>query len=125
MDLIMVASVGYLAPNDAGRVLGSVFVKELINRYVLTHAKTSPVNACARFSNAGGEVQPLYLEFGHDATIVAAMAAMDLNRYISILIVRELRFIYPSAEMNPHCLQKNCASTEGSEHRIKLLLLPR
>lgn len=41
MDLIMVASVGYLAPDDAGRILGSVFVKELINRYVLTHVKTS------------------------------------------------------------------------------------
>ncbi|KAG2357692.1 phosphoglycerate mutase-like protein [Suillus spraguei] len=58
MDLIMDASVGYLAPNDAGPVMGSVFVKELINR----------------------EAQPLYLEFGHDSTILAAMAAMGLNK---------------------------------------------
>lgn len=45
------------------------------------------INTCARFSNTS-EVQTLYLEFGHDATIAAAMAAMDLNRYISIHIAR-------------------------------------
>ncbi|KAG1782587.1 phosphoglycerate mutase-like protein [Suillus placidus] len=64
--------VGYLAPNDARRVLGSVFVKELINR----------------FSNTGGEVQSLYLEFGHNATI---MAAMDLNKDEPPLSSEELR----------------------------------
>ncbi|KAG2753281.1 phosphoglycerate mutase-like protein [Suillus brevipes Sb2] len=74
MDLIMVASVGYLTPNNAGRILGSVFVKELINR----------------FSNTS-EVQTLYLEFGHDATIAAAMAAMDLNRDEPPLSSEELR----------------------------------
>ncbi|KAG1891093.1 phosphoglycerate mutase-like protein [Suillus subluteus] len=75
MDLIMVASVGYLVPNDAGRVMGSVFVNELINR----------------FSNTSGEAQSLYLEFGHDATIMAAMAAMDLNRDEPPLSSEELR----------------------------------
>ncbi|KAG2356218.1 histidine phosphatase superfamily [Suillus spraguei] len=64
MDLLMNARFGYLAPNDAGRVMGSVYVKELINR----------------FSNTSGEAQSLYLEFGHDSTIMGAMAAMDLNR---------------------------------------------
>lgn len=82
----MVASVGYLVPNSAGRVMGSVFVNKLINRYVLTHVKTSPNDMCARFSNTSGEAQSLYLEFGHDATIMAAMAAMDLNKYISMFI---------------------------------------
>jgi len=85
----MVASVGYLVPNNAGRVMGSVFVNELINRYVLMHVKTSPINTYARFSNTSGEAQSLFLEFGHDATILAAMAAMDLNRYIFILIVED------------------------------------
>ncbi|OAX38734.1 phosphoglycerate mutase-like protein, partial [Rhizopogon vinicolor AM-OR11-026] len=64
MDLIMDATIGYLAYNNTGRVLGSVFVNKLIER----------------FSNASEEAQSLYLEFGHDSTIIAAMAAMDLNR---------------------------------------------
>lgn len=76
LDLIMVASVGYLVPNNAGRVMGSVFVNELINR----------------FSNTSGEAQSLFLEFGHDATILAAMAAMDLNRDDPPLSSEELRW---------------------------------
>ncbi|KAG2157186.1 histidine phosphatase superfamily [Suillus clintonianus] len=64
MDLFMVATIGYQAPNDAGRVMGSVFVNTLINR----------------FSDTGEEDQSLYLEFGHDATIITALAALDLNR---------------------------------------------
>ncbi|OJA08149.1 hypothetical protein AZE42_03578 [Rhizopogon vesiculosus] len=64
MDLIMDASVGYLAPDNSGRVFGSIFVNKLIER----------------FSNASEESQSLYLEFGHDSTILAAMAAMELNR---------------------------------------------
>ncbi|OAX41959.1 phosphoglycerate mutase-like protein [Rhizopogon vinicolor AM-OR11-026] len=64
MDLIMDASVGYQAPDNSGRVFGSIFVNKLIER----------------FSNASEESQSLYLEFGHDSTILAAMAAMELNR---------------------------------------------
>ncbi|KAG2368256.1 histidine phosphatase superfamily [Suillus spraguei] len=75
MDLIMVASVGYLVPNDAGRIMGSVFVNELINR----------------FSNTSREAQSLYLEFGHDVTIMAAMAAMDLNKDEPPLSSEEVR----------------------------------
>ncbi|KAG2111630.1 phosphoglycerate mutase-like protein [Suillus discolor] len=75
LDLIMVASVGYLVPNNAGRIMGSVFVNKLINR----------------FSNTSGEAQSLYLEFGHDATIMAAMAAMDLNKDEPQLSPEELR----------------------------------
>ncbi|KAG1756682.1 histidine phosphatase superfamily [Suillus paluster] len=63
MDLAMNAGA-YLAPNDVGRVMGSVFVNRLINR----------------FTNASEEAPSLYLEFGHDITILVAMAAMDLNR---------------------------------------------
>jgi hypothetical protein len=50
--------------------------------------QANSINACARFSNTS-EVQTLYLEFGHDATIAAAMAAMDLNRCISIHIAQD------------------------------------
>lgn len=53
------------------------------------------INTCARFSNIS-EVQSLYLEFGHDATIAAAMAAMDLNRYISMhLALDSISYIHP------------------------------
>jgi len=64
IDLIMDAMVGYLTPNNAGRVLGSIFVNKLIER----------------FSDTSEEAQSLHLEFGHDTTIMAAMAAMGLNR---------------------------------------------
>ncbi|OAX34165.1 phosphoglycerate mutase-like protein [Rhizopogon vinicolor AM-OR11-026] len=64
MDLILNTIMGYLTYNNTGRVLGSVFVNKLIER----------------FSNASEEAQSLYLEFGHDSTIMAIMAAMDLNR---------------------------------------------
>ncbi|KAG2078233.1 phosphoglycerate mutase-like protein [Suillus decipiens] len=75
MDLIVDAITGYLTPNDAGPVMGSVFVKKLIDR----------------FSNTGGEAQPLYLEFGHDTTIIAAIAAMGLNEDDPPLSPDELR----------------------------------
>ncbi|KAG0707665.1 phosphoglycerate mutase-like protein [Suillus ampliporus] len=64
LDLGMDVGVGYLAPNDSARVAGSVFVKKLIER----------------FTDTREEAPSLYLEFGHDATILVAMAAMDLNR---------------------------------------------
>jgi|SRR5882757_371208 len=89
MDLIMDATIGYLAYNNTGRVLGSVFVNKLIERCVLILVEISLVNTLVRFSNASEEAQSLYLEFGHDSTIITAMAAMDLNRYISILLVSD------------------------------------
>ncbi|OJA10742.1 hypothetical protein AZE42_07272 [Rhizopogon vesiculosus] len=64
IDLLLDTSIGYLTYNNAGRILGSVFVNKLIER----------------FSNASEKAQSLYLEFGHDTTIMAIMAAMDLNR---------------------------------------------
>jgi hypothetical protein len=43
----MDASVGYLAVNNSGRVLGSVFVNKLIERYVLALVEVSLMNtAC-------------------------------------------------------------------------------
>src|SRR5882757_448371 len=89
MDLILNTIMGYLTYNNTGRVLGSVFVNKLIERCVLTLVKISLVNTLVRFSNASEEAQSLYLEFGHDSTIMAIMAAMDLNRYISILLVSD------------------------------------
>ncbi|KAG0707682.1 histidine phosphatase superfamily [Suillus ampliporus] len=61
LDLGMDVGVGYLAPNDSARVAGSVFVNKLIER----------------FTNTSEEAPSLYLEFGHDATI---LVAMDLDR---------------------------------------------
>jgi hypothetical protein len=68
--------------------MGSVFVNKLIERYVLTLVQDINHSTLARFSDSE-EAQSLYLEFGHDTTIVAAMAAMELNRYIYMFIVSE------------------------------------
>jgi acid phosphatase len=91
----MDAMVGYVTPHNVGRVLGSIFVNKLIERYVLTLVKAlsqiSFINTLARFSDTSEEAQSLYLEFGHDTTIMAAMAAMCLNRYVPLPI--ELDFI--------------------------------
>ncbi|KAG0692912.1 histidine phosphatase superfamily [Suillus ampliporus] len=64
LDLGMDVGIGYLVPNDSARVMGSVFVNKLIERFTDTSEK----------------VPFLYLEFGCDATILVAIAAMDLNR---------------------------------------------
>jgi hypothetical protein len=90
MDLLMDAIVGYQAPNNAGRVMGSVFVNKLIKRYVLTLVQDITHKQVARFEDESEEAQSLYLEFGHDFTILTAMAAMELNRYVYMLIVSEL-----------------------------------
>ncbi|KAG0707768.1 histidine phosphatase superfamily [Suillus ampliporus] len=70
LDLGMDVGVGYLAPNDSARVAGSVFVNKLIER----------------FTNTSEEAPSLYLEFGHDATI---LVAMDLNSYVSMRIASD------------------------------------
>ncbi|KAG1756697.1 histidine phosphatase superfamily [Suillus paluster] len=73
LDLGMDANVGYLAPKDSARVMGSVFVNKLIER----------------FTNTSEEAPSLYLDFGHDATILVAMAAMELNsRTLSYIFTR-------------------------------------
>jgi len=41
---------------------------------------------CSSLTNATGDAKELYLEFGHDTTILVAMAAMNLNKYVSVCI---------------------------------------
>ena len=43
---------------------------------------------CSSFTNATGDAKELYLEFGHDTSILVAMAAMNLNKYVSVWICR-------------------------------------
>lgn len=63
-DLQMDNWGGHISRNDLGPVLGSVYVNKLIER----------------FTNATGDAQELYLEFGHDISFLVALAAMNLNK---------------------------------------------
>ncbi|KAL4067169.1 histidine phosphatase superfamily [Scleroderma yunnanense] len=63
-DLMMDGMSGHRSLHDAGAVVGTIYVNKLIER----------------FTNATGKAEELYLEFGHDLTILVAMAAMNLNK---------------------------------------------
>ncbi|KAF8844472.1 phosphoglycerate mutase-like protein [Paxillus ammoniavirescens] len=64
MDVLMDAECAYTVPDNLGPLAGTVYVNKLIER----------------FTNSSGDARPLYLEFGHDITILFAMAALDLTR---------------------------------------------
>lgn len=65
-DLVSDGISGYISRNDTGPILGSVYVNKLIER----------------FSNTTGDARDLYLEFGHDVTILLVLSAMNLNKDI-------------------------------------------
>lgn len=77
----MTGAFGYNLPNDMGPLLGTLFVNKLIERFVfvanlLYHTPTRNIS----FSNATGDAQPVYLEFGHDTTIDLALSALGLAK---------------------------------------------
>ncbi|KAF9222916.1 phosphoglycerate mutase-like protein [Gyrodon lividus] len=75
MDLIMNGLSGFGLPNDMGLLLGSVYVNKLIER----------------LTNSNGDAKELYLEFGHDASILLVLAAMGLNEDIPPLSPDHIR----------------------------------
>ncbi|KIJ69293.1 hypothetical protein HYDPIDRAFT_80969 [Hydnomerulius pinastri MD-312] len=64
LDVFMDAACAYTVPDNLGPLAGTVYVNKLIER----------------FTNSSGDAVPLYLEFGHDVTILFAMAALNLTR---------------------------------------------
>ncbi|KAJ7106225.1 phosphoglycerate mutase-like protein [Mycena epipterygia] len=64
LDLLMDGAFGYNLPGAMGPTLGTLFVNKLIER----------------FSNATGDAQQMYLEFGHDTTIDMALTALGLAK---------------------------------------------
>ncbi|KAJ6624028.1 histidine phosphatase superfamily [Mycena sp. CBHHK59/15] len=62
LDLLMDGAFGYNLPGAMGPTLGTLYVNKLIER----------------FSNASGDAQQMYLEFGHDTTIDMALTALGL-----------------------------------------------
>ncbi|KAH7921751.1 phosphoglycerate mutase-like protein [Leucogyrophana mollusca] len=64
LDVYAASSFGHNLPNNMGPVMGSTFVKKLIER----------------FTDSTDNSSPLYLEFGHDATIDLALTAMGLAK---------------------------------------------
>ncbi|KAI9571335.1 phosphoglycerate mutase-like protein [Boletus coccyginus] len=63
-DLLMDGVSGHASRGDPGPLLGAFYVKKLIER----------------LTNATGDAKPLYLEFGHDSSILMAMSTMGLNK---------------------------------------------
>ncbi|KAJ7170878.1 phosphoglycerate mutase-like protein [Mycena crocata] len=64
LDLLMTSAFGYNLPSLMGPTLGTLFVNKLIER----------------FSNATGDAQQMYMEFGHDTTIDMALSALGLAK---------------------------------------------
>ncbi|KAL4067171.1 histidine phosphatase superfamily [Scleroderma yunnanense] len=75
-DLMMDILSGHISRNDTGPLLGSVYVNKLIER----------------FTNATGDAKELYLEFGHDTSILLALAALNLNKDKIPLTPDHIRF---------------------------------
>ncbi|KAF8559780.1 phosphoglycerate mutase-like protein [Imleria badia] len=63
-DLLMDGASGHASRGDAGPLLGAFYVKKLIER----------------LTNATGDAKPLYLEFGHDTSILLPLSTMGLNK---------------------------------------------
>lgn len=68
-DLLMDRISGRMSENDPGPILGSVYVNKLIER----------------FTNATGDAKELYLEFGHDTSILLVLSALGLNKDRTLL----------------------------------------
>ncbi|KIJ16939.1 hypothetical protein PAXINDRAFT_168380 [Paxillus involutus ATCC 200175] len=63
-DVLMDGVSGHASRGDPGPLLGAFYIKKLIER----------------FTNATGDAQPLYLEFGHDTSILLPLSTMGLNK---------------------------------------------
>lgn len=74
-DLLMDASCAYALPDNMAPLVGTVFVNKLIER----------------FTDSKGDSRPLYLEFGHDVTILLALSALGLAKDNPPLSPDELR----------------------------------
>ncbi|KIJ69292.1 hypothetical protein HYDPIDRAFT_145178 [Hydnomerulius pinastri MD-312] len=68
-DVLMDGVSGHASSGDPGPVLGSFYINKLIER----------------FTNASGDAKPLYLEFGHDTSILLPLSTMGLNKDTSPL----------------------------------------
>jgi acid phosphatase len=64
LDLLMDGAFGYNLPYGMSSVLGALYANKLIER----------------FTNATGDAQSMYLEFGHDTTIDLVLAALGLEK---------------------------------------------
>ncbi|KAG8217723.1 histidine phosphatase superfamily [Butyriboletus roseoflavus] len=67
-DLLMDGISGHASRGDPGPLLGAFYVKKLIER----------------LTNATGDAESLYLEFGHDTSILLPMSTMGLNKLVAI-----------------------------------------
>ncbi|KIJ69291.1 hypothetical protein HYDPIDRAFT_80652 [Hydnomerulius pinastri MD-312] len=111
-DLIMNAVSGFGLPNNMGPLLGSVYVNKLIER----------------LTNSNGDARELYLEFGHDASILFVLAAMGLNEDIPPLSPDHIRphRNFRTSKQTPFAAQMvwekfTCeASSEGPQVRLLL-----
>ncbi|KAF9227673.1 phosphoglycerate mutase-like protein [Gyrodon lividus] len=63
-DILMDGVSGHASRGDPGPLLGAFYIKKLIER----------------FTNTTGDARPLYLEFGHDTSILMPLSTMGLNK---------------------------------------------
>jgi hypothetical protein len=80
LDLLMNGAFGYNLPSPMGPTLGTLFVNKLIERFAFLPFYRWMHLTSHRFSNATGDAQQMYLEFGHDTTIDMALTALGLAK---------------------------------------------
>ncbi|KAG0707683.1 phosphoglycerate mutase-like protein [Suillus ampliporus] len=111
-DILMDASCAYTLPDNLAPLVGTVFVNKLIER----------------FTNANGDSRPLYLEFGHDGTILLALSAIGLAKDDPPLSPDELRpdRKFRTSELTPFAAnmiwEKFTCTTSFDGPQIRLIL---
>ncbi|KIK42032.1 hypothetical protein CY34DRAFT_166320 [Suillus luteus UH-Slu-Lm8-n1] len=111
-DILMDASCAYMLPDNMAALVGTVFVNKLIER----------------FTNSKGDSRPLYLEFGHDVTILLALSALGLAKDDPPLSPDEIRFgrRFRTSELTPFAAnmvwEKFTCTTSYDGPQIRLIL---
>ena len=72
LDLLMDGAFGWNLPGNMDQLLGTLYINKLVER----------------FTNATGDAEPAYIEFGHDTTIDMALTAMGFFKDTPKLPVR-------------------------------------
>ena len=75
---------GHASRGDPGPLVGAFYIKKLIERWALVIYKieTYEITIYISLTNATGDAESLYLEFGHETSILMPLSTMGLNKLV-------------------------------------------